>query len=67
MLALQVNRAVSTDRLIEGPWDERAPPSAVANGDHTRRACRDGMGASRGVTWVLGSTGPGFGGWSYDI
>jgi DNA-binding SARP family transcriptional activator/energy-coupling factor transporter ATP-binding protein EcfA2 len=28
MLALQVNRAVSTDRLIEGLWDERAPPSA---------------------------------------
>ena len=28
MLALQVNRTVSTDRLIEGLWDERAPPSA---------------------------------------
>jgi WD40 repeat protein/DNA-binding SARP family transcriptional activator len=28
MLALQVNRAVSTDRLIEGLWDERPPPSA---------------------------------------
>ena len=27
MLALQVNRTVSTDRLIEGLWDERAPPS----------------------------------------
>ena len=28
MLALQVNRTVSTDRLIEGLWGERAPPSA---------------------------------------
>src|SRR5688572_28243543 len=28
MLALQVNRTVSTDRLIEGLWDERAPASA---------------------------------------
>ena len=28
MLALQVNRTVSTDRLIEGLWDERAPSSA---------------------------------------
>jgi WD40 repeat protein/DNA-binding SARP family transcriptional activator len=28
MLALQVNRTVSTDRLIEGLWEERAPPSA---------------------------------------
>ena len=26
MLALQLNRTVSTDRLIEGLWDERAPP-----------------------------------------
>ncbi len=28
MLALEVNRTVSTDRLIEGLWGERAPPSA---------------------------------------
>ena len=28
MLALQLNRTVSTDRLIEGVWGERAPPSA---------------------------------------
>ena len=28
MLALHVNRTVSSDRLIEGLWDERAPPSA---------------------------------------
>jgi WD40 repeat protein/DNA-binding SARP family transcriptional activator len=28
MLALQVNRTVSTDRIIEGLWGERAPPSA---------------------------------------
>jgi WD40 repeat protein/DNA-binding SARP family transcriptional activator len=28
MLALQVNRTVSIDRLIEGLWGERAPPSA---------------------------------------
>ena len=28
MLALQLNRTVSTDRLIEGLWGERAPPSA---------------------------------------
>ena len=28
MLALQVNHTVSTDRLIEGLWDERAPASA---------------------------------------
>jgi DNA-binding SARP family transcriptional activator/WD40 repeat protein len=28
MLALQVNNTVSTDRLVEGLWDERAPPSA---------------------------------------
>ena len=28
MLALRVNRTVSTDRLIEGLWDERAPASA---------------------------------------
>jgi DNA-binding SARP family transcriptional activator len=28
MLALQVNHTVSTDRLIEGLWDERAPSSA---------------------------------------
>ena len=28
MLALQVNRTVSNDRLIEGLWGERAPPSA---------------------------------------
>ena len=28
MLALQVNRTVSTDRLIDGLWGERAPPSA---------------------------------------
>jgi Transcriptional regulatory protein, C terminal len=28
MLALQVNRTVSTDRLIDGLWDERAPRSA---------------------------------------
>lgn len=28
MLALAVNRTVSTDRLIEGLWAERAPPSA---------------------------------------
>jgi DNA-binding SARP family transcriptional activator len=28
MLALHVNRTVSTDRLIEGLWGERAPPSA---------------------------------------
>ena len=28
MLALELNRTVSTDRLIEGLWGERAPPSA---------------------------------------
>src|ERR687888_1805045 len=28
MLSLAVNRTVSTDRLIEGLWGERAPPSA---------------------------------------
>src|SRR5919201_1442464 len=28
MLALQLNRTVSTDRLIEGLWGERAPSSA---------------------------------------
>ncbi|MDA0169449.1 ABC transporter substrate-binding protein [Solirubrobacter taibaiensis] len=28
MLALQLNRTVSTDRLIEGLWGDRAPPSA---------------------------------------
>ena len=28
MLALQLNRTVSVDRLIEGLWGERAPPSA---------------------------------------
>jgi WD40 repeat protein/DNA-binding SARP family transcriptional activator len=28
MLALEVNHTVSTDRLTEGLWDERAPPSA---------------------------------------
>src|SRR3954470_5456983 len=28
MLALELNRTVSTDRLIEGLWAERAPPSA---------------------------------------
>jgi WD40 repeat protein/DNA-binding SARP family transcriptional activator len=28
MLALEVGRTVSTDRLIEGLWGERAPPSA---------------------------------------
>jgi WD40 repeat protein/DNA-binding SARP family transcriptional activator len=27
MLALQVNHTVSTDRLIEGLWDEQSPPS----------------------------------------
>ncbi|HEY7073958.1 MAG TPA: ABC transporter substrate-binding protein, partial [Solirubrobacteraceae bacterium] len=29
MLALQLNRTVSTDRLIEGLWGERAPASAA--------------------------------------
>src|SRR4051812_18993369 len=29
MLALQVNQAVSADRLSEGLWGERAPPSAA--------------------------------------
>src|SRR3954469_20865425 len=28
MLALELNRTVSTDRLIEGLWSQRAPPSA---------------------------------------
>jgi DNA-binding SARP family transcriptional activator len=31
ILALQANRAVSLERLIDGLWDERAPASAAKN------------------------------------
>src|SRR5215210_5648677 len=61
MLALEANRAVTADRLIEGLWGERPPPSAakmVQNYVWRLRKVLDTDGGTgittRGRAYVLG-------------